>query len=126
MGRISRNTKQKELIKKELERFGSFFTAEDLYEKVNRKEPSIGIATIYRYLKEAKDSHELYSYLCDRKTIYSLGKKSHCHFICEKCGRIKHFDIDNLDSIKHNIKGSICHFQIDVNGICEKCKNNKS
>ena len=46
---------------------------------------------------------------------------NHSHFICEKCGIKKHIDIKNIDFIKKNIPGSICHFQVDVTGVCDKC-----
>ena len=54
MIRISRKTKQKKLIKWELESFDSFFTAEDLFNKVRKKDNKISIATVYRFLKELR------------------------------------------------------------------------
>lgn len=117
-----RLTKQKELLQEEINKINSFFTAEELLNKVNKKNKKIGIATIYRFLKNLTKKGKLHSYLCDRKTIYSIHKKSHCHFICEKCGKTEHIEIKNIDFIKNKIKNTICHFQIDISGICEKCK----
>jgi predicted DNA-binding protein len=37
----TRNTKQKEIINKEINKFNTFFTAEDLYEKVKAIEKNI-------------------------------------------------------------------------------------
>jgi Fe2+ or Zn2+ uptake regulation protein len=42
----TRNTKQKEIIDKEIDRLKTFFTAEDLYEKAKTVDKNIGIATI--------------------------------------------------------------------------------
>lgn len=122
---ISRNTKQKEILFNEIEKFNSFFTAEELLGKANKKDTKIGIATIYRFLKNLSKKRKIHQYNCNRKTIYSIDKKSHCHFICEKCGKSSHIEINSLDFIKNKIKGSICHFQIDINGICKNCKNDK-
>ncbi|MCF7871445.1 transcriptional repressor [Candidatus Woesearchaeota archaeon] len=122
MGRKNRNTKQKEKIQKEIAKINSFFSAEELYEKTKKKSPEIGIATIYRYLKEAKEKGELYTYSCDRKNIYSKGKKSHCHFECEKTGKIIHFELDNIEFLKNKIPGTITSFQLEVKGICKKCE----
>ena len=119
----SRQTKQKSLLEKELSNLDSFFTAEDLHRKV--KNERIGIATIYRFLGELKNKNTLHSYICDRKSIYSKSKSNHCHFTCQKCGKVIHINIDSLDFLKKNVKGVICHFQIDVEGICEDCKNKK-
>lgn len=119
MGRQTRLTRQKEIIEQELKKINSFFSAEDLHEKV--KEKSIGIATIYRYLKEANDKGKLLAYMCNRRTVYSKGKKSHCHFECEKTGKIIHFEVDNIDFLKDKIPGTITSFQLEVKGVCKEC-----
>jgi len=118
MGRLNRTTRQKQIIAHELAHIDSFFSAEYLYDRVKDKE-NLGIATIYRYLKEAKKSGELFSYICDRKTVYSKANKSHCHFICEKTGKIIHFEIDNIDFLKDKIPGTITSFQLEVKGVCD-------
>jgi len=124
MERKSRNTKQKELIAQIIKSVNSFFTAEDIYKLVRKNDSQIGIATVYRFLNGLKNENELYSYVCDRKTIYSKEKKSHCHYICEKTGKIIHFEINNLDFLKNimeKIPGSINSFQIEIKGICKDC-----
>lgn len=118
----TRNTKQKEIIYEEIDKVGKFFNAERLYERAVKKDKNLGIATVYRVLKDMKNKHNLHSYICDRKIIYSKENRNHCHFICEKCGRIDHIHLDKLDFLKKNIHGDICHIQIDVNGICDKCR----
>ena len=116
---MKRQTQQKETIQKELDKIKTFFSAEELYEKVKNKR--ISLATIYRFLKELRDKRELYSYLCDRRTIYSKQKKSHCHFICEETGEVTHFEIDNIDFLKNKVPGKITSFQLEVKGICDDC-----
>jgi Fe2+ or Zn2+ uptake regulation protein len=122
MGRQNRTTRQKEEIAKELEKIDSFFSAEDLYEKINKVDKNLGMATIYRYLKEANDAGDLFAYTCNRRTVYSKGKKSHCHFECEKTGKIIHFEIDNIDFLKDKIPGTITSFQLEVKGVCNNCE----
>ncbi|HJO14566.1 MAG: transcriptional repressor [Candidatus Pacearchaeota archaeon] len=118
---ISRNTRQKELIIEEIEKFNRFFNSEELFERVKNKDGKIGIATVYRVLKDLKGKHRLHSYVCDRKTIYSKDSRSHCHFRCEKCGEVSHVNVEKLDFLKKNFPGDICHVQIDVTGICPNC-----
>ena len=116
-----RNTRQKEYLQKKLERIDTFFSAEDLLEMANKEDEKIGIATIYRFLNELKNNL-IYSYRCNRRTIFSKQNKSHCHFVCENTGKIIHFTIDSLDFLKDKIPGSIKSFQLEVRGICEdKC-----
>ncbi|MFH1641775.1 MAG: transcriptional repressor [Nanoarchaeota archaeon] len=119
MPRKSRNTKQKEIINNEIEKINDFFTAEELHKKVINKD--IGLATIYRYMKELRRKKQIHSYTCDNKLLYSKNAKSHCHFICEETGRIVHFDVDSLDFLKNKIPGSIRSFQIEVKGVCKEC-----
>jgi Fe2+ or Zn2+ uptake regulation protein len=120
---MKRNTWQKQRIEEELEKIDTFFTAEDLHKKL--KKDNIGIATIYRFLNEKKDK-EIFSYICDRKQTFSKENKSHCHFICEKTGKIIHFNIDSLDFLKNKIPGSIKSFQIEIKGICDTCSTHKN
>ncbi len=117
----ARNTKQKEIINKEISRFKTFFTAEDLYEKVKAIDKDIGLATIYRFLKALRKDGSIFSYTCDGRLVYSKDNKSHCHFVCEETGKVIHFDINSLDFLKDKIPGSITSFQIEVRGICNKC-----
>ena len=99
----------------------SFFSAEELFQKISKKHPSIGISTVYRFLKDEKKKGNIFSYLCDRKTVYSLGRKSHCHFFCEKTGKTLHFDIDDINFLKNKVPGKIKSIQLEVRGVCDAC-----
>src|SRR3989344_2278873 len=118
---MKRLTKQKKMIEQEIATYSSFFNAEDLYQKVSKKNSTIGIATIYRFLQDLTRNRQIHSYSCNRKTLYSNSKKNHCHFTCEKCSERKHLDIKKLDFLHKEVHGDICHFQIDISGICENC-----
>ncbi|MCF7866459.1 transcriptional repressor [Candidatus Woesearchaeota archaeon] len=120
---LKRKTKQKEIIEEQISKIKTFFSAEELYEIIKQKYPEIGIATIYRHLKEKEKGKTLFSYLCERRKIYSTEKKSHCHFICETTGKTIHFDLDNIDFIKNKVPGKISSIQIEIKGICNDCKN---
>ena len=110
-----RKTKQKETIKKVVDDFKTFFSAQDVYDKVCKLDDSIGIATVYRYLKVESDNQNLHSYVCDRKQVYSKNK-THCHFVDEETGEISHFSIDSIDFLNGKIKGDISSISIEVKG----------
>lgn len=116
-----RNTKQKEIIDKQIKEFKTFFTVEDLYEKIKAIDKNIGLATIYRFLKTLRKDKKIFFYTCNNKLVYSKENKSHCHFVCEKTGKIIHFNINSLDFLKDKIPGSITSFQIEVKGLCDEC-----
>jgi Fur family ferric uptake transcriptional regulator len=122
----TRQTRQKDILQKEVLRLKEFFTAEELFSKAKKEDKTMGIATVYRFLKELKKKNKIFTYTCNRKTIYSNAEKSHCHYVCEKTGRTIHFNINNLDflkEIKSKIPGSINSFQIEIKGICKECVN---
>lgn len=117
---MARNTKQKQELAKAIESMKTFFDADELHARVDAQ--GISKATVYRFLQDATKEGILYSYLCDRRNIYSKDKTTHCHFICEKTGAIKHFKLDSLDFLKDKIPGKITSVSIEVKGICEDCK----
>ncbi len=118
----SRETRQKKVIQNEIEKIRFFFTVEELHKIVSKIDKNIGIATIYRFLRHLKKNRKIHSYNCDRKSLYSIKNLNHNHFICEICGKKVHIEIHNVDFIKKLISGDICHFQVEVSGICFSCK----
>ena len=115
-----RNTKQQQKLIEVVENIENFFTAEELNETLENDK--IGLATIYRFLNKLEKEKKLYSYICDRRKVYSKEEKSHCHFVCEKSGKIIHFTIDNIDFLKDKIPGKISSFQLEVRGVCDSCQ----
>jgi len=116
----SRLTQQKELIQLEINKISLFFSAEELHKRLVEKR--VGIATVYRYLNNLEKLGLIHSYNCDRRKIYSKSKTNHSHFTCEKCSKVTHFNISDISFIKNKIKSEICHFEVNVTGICENCK----
>ena len=110
-----------EIIGKEIRKFTTFFTAEEAHEQIKKRDGSIGIATVYRYLNEIEGNNRPHLYYCNRKKLYSFNKNNHCHYICNECKKVSHFSMDKLNFLKENVKGKVCHFQLDVYGICDEC-----
>ena len=104
-------------------------TAEDLYNLVKKKYPSIGQATVYRSLKLFCQSG-----LCrelkfeDGVTRYEhlYGHKHHDHLVCTKCGKfIEIFDRE-IEKLQEKLfKQYGFHPQrhkMELYGVCKKCK----
>ncbi len=115
-----RTTNQKKILAEELQKLKQFFDAADFHSKANKRDHKIGIATVYRFLKDLEKKGELHSYICGKRKIYSLDQKSHTHFVCEQCGKKKHLNIKKIDFLE-KISGKVCHFQLDITGLCEEC-----
>jgi Fe2+ or Zn2+ uptake regulation protein len=118
-------TKQKRGIQACIEQCDTFFSAEELYGVITKKYSKLGIASVYRYLKQAEKKGELHAYVCDRRKIYSTSKKDHCHFTCERCSMVRHIHPKKLDFLKNEIDGTICHVQIDIVGVCSRCQSHQ-
>src|SRR3989344_9321713 len=117
-----RETRQKSAIEELISKSNKFFTAEEVYSQLKKKNPKIVIATVYRFLNELQKDRIVHIYSCERKKLYSKKEMSHSHFICEFCGIKKHLEIKKIDFLKNFVSVDICHVQIEINGICVDCK----
>ncbi|HLC52103.1 MAG TPA: transcriptional repressor [Candidatus Nanoarchaeia archaeon] len=118
---MKRMTKQKRLLYEEIKRLSSFFDAYDFYNQISKTYPKVGIATIYRFLNNLENDGEIHAFFCNNKKIYSSNKTSHAHFKCEKCEKLEHINIKKVDFLKETYNGEVCHFQIELTGICSEC-----
>jgi Fur family ferric uptake transcriptional regulator len=121
--RNSRFTRQKSLLQGLVSLQEGFFSAVRLHELALKKDSSLGLATVYRFLRDAKRSGLLSEYVCDRKKVYAKGRIGHCHFVCERTGRMIHFDLDDISVLQEKIPGTITSFSLEVKGVCDDCQS---
>lgn len=104
-------------------------TADELHALVKKKNPAIGIATVYRTLKllcECGLSSELK--LGDGSVRYEhlYGHEHHDHLLCMKCGEFTEVvdpEIERLQESLAKKKGfKIKGHKLIMYGICSKCK----
>ena len=124
--KIQRNSEQRKVILEVLTKTKIHPTAKEIYHKVNKKLPDIGIATIYRnldFLEKNKKIIKLKSK--NREARYDGITKKHCHLICKKCGRIIDLmDVENILIKSKELRKS--KFKIDPGyaemfGTCNRC-----
>lgn len=113
-------------------------SAEDIYLGVHKKNPSIGLTTVYRTLDLLSQMGIVQRFdFGDGKTRYELtddpeGKGHHHHLVCMKCKRIIDYTDyidDELELIKKTEKKlskkhkfDIITHMIHFYGLCEKCR----
>jgi len=108
-------------------------TIGDLYELVKKKNPKVGLATVYRAM----------SVICDaglarevdfgddlRRFEHKYRHQHHDHLVCLKCGRIIEVispEIEELqkDLAKKHDFAPIKH-KMQIFGTCSKCKHNET
>lgn len=129
-------TFQRRIILKELFDSNKHMKAEQLYEKVKKK--NIGLATVYRTLKLLTDLNIIKEMNIDDINYYEMklySKKSlHIHMKCLICGKIVDIDDENLiyKYLKLNMEVEQ-KYQVEVKdtnlvfqGICKLCKEEKN
>ena len=123
-----RNTIQKQLVLDAVKELDIHPTAEQVFDHVVGKYPSISKATVYRNLSQMADSGELLNIgNFDGSSRYDHNCHKHYHFICEKCRQV--FDIDDyfpdIYARIQNIDGfEIKSHDITFTGVCGGCNRN--
>ncbi len=119
-------TPQRIAIVELLSEYGHLSIAK-LYELVQKRFPSISLATIYKnvnmmvmsnYLKEVK--------IIGEDSRYELNFGEHSHLFCKKCGKVEDIRLDD-NSLKEQIKQKT-DFIVDSSfltfyGYCKDCQN---
>lgn len=126
----ARNTRQKQLILEVLKEAKMHPTIGEIYQKVNKIDPNIGQATVYRNVKRlATEGYIQKISPIDAIDCYDGNPLPHYHLICQKCGKlIDLYDEKNQELIqkmerKYQVK--ILNEQISFSGICKECLNEK-
>ncbi|MDR2542378.1 MAG: transcriptional repressor [Treponema sp.] len=125
-----RNTIQRQLVFNAVKELNVHVTAEQVYEYVVKKHPSISRATVYRNLNQMSDAGELLNIgNFYGSTHYDHNCRKHHHFICEVCRQV--FDVNVCipgicDKITEMEGFEIKGHNLSFYGLCKSCKDSKS
>ena len=122
-----RVTRQRLAVAEALTAAGRQLSAQELYRRIHRRDPSIGRATVFRTLEALVvagvarrlelDGH-VYGYVACRP-------EHHHHLACDRCGRVE--DIDEAyirpvaERVAANLGFRIDDARVDFYGLCESC-----
>lgn len=124
-----RRTAQRDLILEIFLSTEEHLTSENLHSLVHKKDPTVGLTTVYRTLKlltEAGLAREVR--FGDNKTYYEhhYNHDHHDHMICTDCGKVIEFfsaDIENLqDQMASNFGFRPTHHSLRMWGVCAECQ----
>jgi len=124
-----RRTGQRDLILEIFLSTEEHLTSEDLHILVHKKDPTVGLTTVYRTLKlltEAGLAREVR--FGDNKTYYEHhhNHEHHDHMICTECGRVIEFyspDIEEMqDEMARKFGFKATHHSLRMWGICSECQ----
>jgi len=115
-------------------------SAEDIYMKVHRIYPNVGLTTVYRTLELLTQLGMVVRFdFGDGRARYELvegpGREHHHHLICTACKRVieyTDFIDEEMEFLERAEKGLAKKYKFDIKnhkiqfyGLCEKCRNKK-
>jgi Fur family ferric uptake transcriptional regulator len=122
-----RVTRQRLLVADALDAVARQATAQELFERLRRTEPSIGRATVFRTLEALVaagvarrlelDGH-VYAYVACRP-------EHHHHLACDRCGRVEEIDEAFIRPVAERVSAElgfrIDDARLDFYGRCARC-----
>jgi Fur family ferric uptake transcriptional regulator len=123
-----RVTRQRLLVADALAAHGRQITAQDLYDRLRRREPRLGRATVFRTLEALvaagvarrleQDGH-VYGYVACRP-------EHHHHLACDRCGRVEEIGEGYIAPVAERVAAdlgfTIDDARLDFYGLCADCR----
>ncbi len=121
-------TEQRLLILDVVRHGPSHFTAQEIFETVLQKNPEIGFATVYRFLRTLSEQ--------DYVTEVRMGgmparyewaaKTHHDHLTCIQCTKIVEFENLEIERLQERVAKefgfALRHHVLELYGICPECQ----
>ncbi len=104
-------------------------TAEHMYRLLSRKDPHIGLATIYRTLNLFCDAGLAQARHFGTQTQYDnvSHKGHHDHLICTSCGKIVEFENCDIERLQEEVakrNGFVIQtHKLELYGLCSGCRH---
>ncbi len=123
--KATRNTRQKEVVRKVFESMRNHPTAEMVCDEVAKTDPSIGRATVYRILNSYVSSGIAIKVpVYDGADRYDITVMPHSHAKCRSCGSV--FDVTTSGVLPKVTEengfiiegGAVLYY-----GVCRECSN---
>lgn len=106
-------------------------TAQELYEKVNRIDSTVGFATVYRFLRSLSEHNFVTEVrMGGLPARYELApKKHHDHLTCTRCGKICEFENKSIENLQEKVAQkfgfTLTHHVLELYGLCPDCQRHK-
>lgn len=104
-------------------------TAEQMYRSLARKDPHIGLATIYRTLNLFCEAGLAQARHFGTQTHYDnvAHKRHHDHLICTACGKIVEFENCDIERLQEEVARrngfTIQTHKLELYGLCSSCRH---
>lgn len=119
-------THQRIEVFREVAQTGDHPDADQVFQRVRNRIPTVSLDTVYRTLWLLKDLGLVIPLVSSReRTRFDANLNSHHHFICGQCGFTRDFYSNDLDNIR--LPDSVGSFgeieatHVEVRGVCREC-----
>ena len=117
-------TKQRAVILEVIRSDMCHHTAEEIFVLAKERLPGISRATVYNNLKALEVEKIIRKItgdgLSDR---YDNSYIPHGHLLCERCGKVRDFNLENFDRLISDAIGSDFNsYELKVRHLCDDCK----
>jgi len=123
-----RSTAQRRLVTEVFFAGAGHVSIEELLNRVRRKDPRVGYATVYRTLKLLTDSGLANErHFGDGLSRYEVAHEDahHDHLICTTCGRIVEFEDERIERLQEDVAAThgfmLQRHKYELYGLCPSC-----
>lgn len=124
----SRNTVQRTIIEDELHRLANHPTADEVFEAVHERYPSIGRATVFRTLGRLADEGQIARVRINNGADrFDHQTFAHYHVRCVRCGRVDDALVPVLDAQAERAAAKASGYLVtghtlQFDGVCPTCQ----
>lgn len=123
---VRRMTPQRKTILEVLQQGNAHPSADEIYDLVRKRLPSVSLGTIYRNLEILSGSGEIQKLeLGGTIKRYDWNPKKHYHIRCTRCGRVDDAPIAPLKQLENELSGAtiytIIGHTLEFEGFCPAC-----
>lgn len=103
------------------------FTAEDVYNSVRSREPTITLATVYNILRALREAGNINSFEARGKTWFETNMDFHGNLVCDSCGKIIDVPVDpqRFSDIPDTSGYSVKSASLVIRGLCRECNRSE-
>ena len=117
-------TQQRLLIREIIYLSKKHLTAEEIYLIAKERMPKIALGTVYRNLGKLCESREIRQIsIKGFSDCYYKSVLPHGHLICERCGSVTDFPLDDVrQAIEKTLGTEVLSYDLNAHYICQSCK----
>ena len=103
---------------------------EAILERVRRKNPGVGFATVYRTMRLLVDAGMAHARnFGPGGAVYEVahGREHHDHLVCERCGLVVEFLNDKIEELQEKVASKhgfqLSRHRHELFGVCQRCRS---